>query len=81
MSEGRKGNTLVFMVTAMVAAGVARRITDVVWTATTGKESPDQVDDPGHDLKPAIAFALLSGATAGVIRMLINRQTRRFLGD
>jgi hypothetical protein len=80
VSEPNKGNVVVFAVTALIAAGVASRITDMVWTATTGKSSPESVDDPDEELKHAVAFAVLSGATAGLIRMLINRQTRKVLG-
>jgi hypothetical protein len=71
---------VVFALAAVVAAATAKRVTEVIWTAGTGHPAPGQVDDPDEDLREAIAFAVLSGAAAGLIRMLINRNTRRFLG-
>ncbi len=80
MAGSGKGNGVVFAMVAVVSAGTAKRVTEVIWTASTGREAPGQVDSPDEDLREAIAFALLSGAAAGVIRMLLSRQTRRFLG-
>ena len=74
------GGGVVFALGAVVATTTAKRVTEIVWTASTGRPAPGQVDDPDEDLREAIAFALLSGAAAGVIRMLINRNTRRVLG-
>lgn len=78
--KGGAGNTVVFALAAVVSAAAAKRLTEVIWTAGTGRSAPGQVDDPDEDLSQAIAFAVLSGAAAGLMRMLINRQTRRFLG-
>ena len=75
-----RGGGVVFALGAVVATTTAKRVTEIVWTASTGRQAPGQVDDPDEDLREAIAFALLSGAAAGVIRMLINRNTRRVLG-
>ncbi len=75
-----KANTAVFAVTAIVATPIARKLTTVVWTAATGKASPESVDDPDERLGEAVAFAVLAGATAGLIRMLLNRNARKLLG-
>ncbi len=79
MASTPKSHALVFAAAAVVATPVARKMTDVVWTATTGKPSPESVDDPDEHLKDAVAFAVLSGAAAGLIRMLINRNARKLL--
>ena len=76
---GSRGNGVVFALAAVVATASAKKVTEVIWTAGTGRSAPGQVDDPDEDLREAIAFAVLSGAAAGLIRMLINRNTRRFL--
>jgi Protein of unknown function (DUF4235) len=76
---GSRGNGVVFALAAVVAAATAKKVTEVIWTASTGHAAPGQVDDPDEDLREAVAFAVLSGAAAGLIRMLINRNTRRFL--
>ncbi len=77
---GSAGNAAVFALTAVVAASAAKKVTEVVWTASTGKSVPGEVDNPDEALSSAVAFAVLSGAAAGVIRMLINRNTRKVLG-
>ena len=74
------GDAAVFALTAVVAASAAKKVTEVVWTASTGKSVPGEVDNPDEALSSAVAFAVLSGAAARVIRMLINRNTRKLLG-
>ena len=76
---GAPGNKMVFALAAVVATATAKKVTEVIWTASTGHSAPGQIDDPDEDLREAIGFAVLSGAAAGLIRMLINRNTRRFL--
>jgi hypothetical protein len=73
-------NGVIFALTAVASTAAAKRVTEIIWTAGTGRSAPGQVDDPDEDLREALMFALLSGAAAGVVRMLINRQTRRVLG-
>lgn len=57
----------------IVASVVARKISDGTWKFTTGK-SAQNPDDPEVGFKEAAAFAILSGAVVGVMRMLANRQ-------
>lgn len=79
MASTPKSHALVFAAAAVIAAPLARKLTDVVWTATTGKPSPESIDDPDEQLREVVAFAILSGAAAGLIRMLINRNARKVL--
>ena len=66
---------------AAIAAGViARKTTPGTWSFVTGKEAPDNPDDPDIDLKEAILFAILSGAIVAIARMLANRETTKLLG-
>lgn len=65
---------------AVVASIIAKKTTDGTWKFVTGKNVPDNPDDPEVDLKEAIAFAVLSGTLIALARMLVNRQTTRVLG-
>lgn len=65
---------------ALAASFVAKKATDGTWSFVTGKEVPDNPDDPDVDIKEAILFALLSGALIALARMLANRQTTKVLG-
>lgn len=64
----------------LLASLVAKKATDGTWSFVTGKEVPDNPDDPDIDIKEAVLFALLSGALIALARMLANRQTTRALG-
>lgn len=64
---------------AVAASFVARKATDGTWSFVTGKEVPDNPDDPDLDIKDAIVFALLSGAIIAVARMLANREATRLV--
>lgn len=65
---------------ALLASIVAKKATDGTWSFVTGKEVPDNPDDPDVDIKEAILFALLSGALIAIARMLANRETTKLLG-
>ncbi|GAA5163891.1 DUF4235 domain-containing protein [Ornithinimicrobium tianjinense] len=65
---------------AVVASIIAKKTTDGTWKIVTGRNVPNNPDDPEVDLKEAIAFAVLSGALIALSRMLVNRQATRVLG-
>ncbi|MFB9731432.1 DUF4235 domain-containing protein [Ornithinimicrobium kibberense] len=74
------GNLVAKLATTAAAIGasvVARKMTDGTWKFVTGKDSPSNPEDPDIDIKEAIAFAVLSGAVVGMVRMLANRQTTK----
>lgn len=76
------GNIVAKLVTigAASAAGfIAKKATDGTWSFVTGKEVPENPDDPDIDIKEAILFALLSGALMTLARMLAQRQTTRVM--
>ena len=78
MAGSGRSNAMVLALATVLTTAVAHRVTRVVWTAATGKPTLDQPDDPDNDIKEALAFAVVSGVAAGVVRVLINRQARRF---
>lgn len=57
----------------LLAATVARKVTDTSWKAVTGADSPQHAEDPDIGFKEALAFALVSGAIIGISRMLANK--------
>lgn len=65
---------------ALAASFIAKKATDGTWSFVTGKEVPDNPDDPDIDIKEAILFAILSGALIALARMIANRQTTKVLG-
>lgn len=64
---------------ALLASVVAKKATDGTWSFVTGKEAPENPDDPDIDLKEAILFAVLSGTLVALARMLANRETTKML--
>lgn len=77
------GNLVAKLVTtgvAIAASAIAKKTTDGTWKFVTGKDVPDNPEDPDVDIKEAIFFAVLSGALIALFRMLANRQTSKALG-
>lgn len=55
------------------AAVAARNATSAVWKKRTGQEPPMNPADPDIDWREAIAWTLLTGALAGVARLVARR--------
>ncbi|QFG69753.1 DUF4235 domain-containing protein [Ornithinimicrobium pratense] len=64
---------------ALLASVVAKKATDGTWSLVTGKDVPENPDDPDIDIKEAIIFAVLSGALVALARMLANREATKVL--
>lgn len=64
---------------ALLASVVAKKATDGTWSFVTGKEAPENPDDPDIDIKEAILFAVLSGTLVALARMVANRETTKML--
>jgi hypothetical protein len=63
--------------TSTIAAGViATQAAALVWRAATGQRPPsdDASRDPAMQTREAIAWAVLAGASAGVLKVVLNRQ-------
>jgi hypothetical protein len=59
-----------------VGAGIlARKVLSHTWKLAAGKEPPANPEDPEVSWQEAVGFALLSGASIGIARMLAGRQT------
>lgn len=63
--------------TSTIAAGiVATQAATLIWRAATGKKPPneDASRDPAMATREAVAWAVLAGASAGLIKVVLNRQ-------
>lgn len=63
--------------TSTIAAGVlATQAAALVWRAATGNKPPtdDTSRDPAMQTREAVAWAVLAGASAGLIKVVLNRQ-------
>jgi len=77
-----KGGSLPWKVLATlsaVTAGIAaRKVLITVFRRTTGKQPPANPAAPGTSWGQAIGWAVASGATLGVARMLATRKAAHF---
>jgi hypothetical protein len=79
--RGDGGAKALSTVAALGAAFVARKAISVGWTKATGKEPPNDPQDPAVSTFEAIGWAIVMGAVVGAVRVLAIRaataKTRR----
>jgi hypothetical protein len=63
---------------AVGAAVVAKKFVASGWTAATGKEPPDNPEDPDVSWQEAIGWAVVSGAVIQVARLIATRQAAAY---
>ena len=69
----------VFGALSAILAGVAaRKMLVLVWTKGTGHDPPANPAAPGTSWPEALGFALASGASMGLARMLATRQAATY---
>jgi len=68
------GWRLLGTISAMLAGIAARKLLVKGWQATTGHNPPANPAAPGTQWREAIAYAIASGATMGLARMLATRK-------
>jgi hypothetical protein len=59
------------------ATAVAKKIADVTWKASSGKEPPADPTDPEVELREALIWAIVSGLIVSTIRTLVARRLSR----
>jgi hypothetical protein len=59
------------------ATSVAKKIADVAWKASAGKEPPADPTDPEVELREALVWAIVSGLLVAVLRTLVARRLSR----
>ena len=63
---------------AVFAGIAARKVLVTTFTKTTGKEPPANPEAPDTNWAEAVVWAVLSGATMGVARMLATRKAASY---
>lgn len=58
---------------AAVAGMVTRKVMTTAWQKSTGKNPPDDVEDPDIALVEAIGWSVLSGVGVAVVQLLVKR--------
>ncbi len=66
--------TVFSLISALVAAAVAKKALDAGWKAATGKHPPENPADPDVDMGEAVAWAVVSGTFVALARMLAQRR-------
>lgn len=66
------------LLSAVIAAAVARKGLNTSWKVATGKEPPANPASPEVDLWEAVAWATASGTVVGIARMLAGRRAANY---
>jgi len=61
-------------IAATIAAQIVARIVTRVWAKTTGKPPPTQPNSPDVHWAEALSWAVVSGTSVGVARLLASRR-------
>ena len=70
--------TVFSVVSALVAAALAKKALDTGWKAATGKHPPENPADPDVQMGEAVAWAVVSGTFVALARMLAQRRAARY---
>jgi len=73
-SGSSKTWTAFSVVSALVAAALAKKALDTGWRAATGKHPPENPADPDVAMGEAVAWAVVSGTFVALARMLAQRR-------
>ncbi|MFZ2013018.1 MAG: DUF4235 domain-containing protein [Nocardioides sp.] len=71
---GSKIWTAFSLVSALLAAAVAKKALDTGWKAATGKHPPENPADPDVRTGEAVAWAVASGTFVALARMFAQRR-------
>ena len=80
MSDSGSGNgssklwTVFSVVSALMAAALAKKALDTGWKAATGKHPPENPADPDVAMGEAVAWAVVSGTFVALARMIAQRR-------
>jgi hypothetical protein len=66
--------TVFSLMSALLAAAVAKKALDTGWKAATGKRPPENPADPDVQTGEAIAWAVASGTFVALARMFAQRR-------
>ena len=63
---------------ALLAAAAAHKALSAAWKLATGEEPPTIPEDPETSWGEAIAWAVISGAVLGVVRLAATRRAAQY---
>jgi hypothetical protein len=66
------------LVSALLAASVAKKALNGSWKAATGRKPPENPADPDVALREAVAWAAASGTFVALARMLAQRRAAHY---
>ena len=72
---------ILYGVTTMSAAFVARKVLIAAWTKATGRKPPTNPEDPRVALTEALGWSVLVGITVATVRVLAARAVSRRTGS
>jgi Protein of unknown function (DUF4235) len=72
-----RGTKILYAVTTMSTAFVARKLLIWTWTKITGKKPPTNPEDPQVALTEALGWSVLVGVTIAAVRVLAIRAVSR----
>ena len=78
MASGSKVWSAMALASTVGAGIAARKAMTTSWKVATGKEPPQNPADPDVSIGEAVAWAMVSGLTIGVARMLASRQAANY---
>src|SRR5215469_3930566 len=74
---GSSQSRAVAMVAALAAAFVTKKVVTTAWTKTTGKEPPENPEDPEVGWVEALGWAAMMGVAVSIARLLATRLVHR----
>ncbi len=77
-SGSSKAWTAFSLISALVAAALAKKVLNSSWRAATGKNPPENPADPDVDVWEAVLWATISGTIVGLARMFAQRRAATY---
>jgi hypothetical protein len=78
MASGSKIWAVYGLAATTLASIAARKALNTTWKLSTGKTPPKNPEHPDVSMAEAVAFAMLSGISVGVARMLVSRKAAEY---
>jgi Protein of unknown function (DUF4235) len=72
-----RSTRMIYAMTTMSTAFVARKLLILAWTKITGKKPPTNPEDPQVALAEALGWSVLVGITVAAVRVLAIRAVSR----
>jgi len=70
---GTSGSRAVATIAALGAAFITRKVVTTTWTKLTGKEPPENPEDPEVGWAEAVGWAAMMGVAVSIARLLATR--------